>query len=108
MLTPEELEPSEEDMRLGERLVAEGWKSTSSKFRHIARFRIAPPNIEELMKPDALHTYHGRRLKKLWEQHRSDGWWLRMGPDQGDDGVEKMVLTVKEYRAFRLAGGQTA
>jgi hypothetical protein len=103
MLTPEELEPSPEDLLEAEQLVKEGWHSVSAKFRGIARFREPVPRIEDLVSVEVLATNHGKRLAERWSKW-SHTWDLRTN----NAGVEHRDLSVKLYRAFRMKGGQSA
>ncbi len=103
MLTPEEIEPSEEDFEEAEALVAEGWYSTSNKGRRIARFTEPVPRIEWFVSAGHLATPHGRRLKKLW-----DGKWHPGDLRTNDAGIERRELSFKLFRAFKLSGGRSA
>lgn len=103
MLTPEELEPSPEDLLEAEQLVKDGWRSVSAKFRGIARFTEPVPRIEDMVSAEVLATNHGKRLAERWSKW-SHTWDLRTN----DAGVEHRDLSVKLYRAFRMKGGQSA
>lgn len=103
MLTEEELAPSDEDMEAARVLIAEGWHSTSNKYRTVARFVDPIPPIEDMLRPEALDTLHGRRLAEWWRfnRHSSD---LRTHRD----GVEHRNLSIPLFRAFKKLGGSMA
>ncbi len=100
-LTPEELTPSTEDAALGSQLVAEGWLSTSNKYHRIARLL---PGFEavDLIKAEMIDTPAGQALAELWERDRR----FRVRSDE--PFVEHRALTLRQYIAFRAAGGHSA
>lgn len=106
MLTPEELEPSPEDLAQAKVLIDGGWKSTSNRFRNVARFVIPQPDIKTMLTPEALTSYHGQRLVKHYNQLGS--LWHGCDLRCGDEGVEKMTLSVNVFRAFKKLGGRSA
>jgi len=101
MLTPDELEPEEEDLIDAAHWIAEGWHSTSVKYRNISKFKEPVPKIEDMVSPEVLATFHGRRLKDRWERNHSSD--LR-----SCEGIDNLELTVKQYKAFKKLGGPTA
>lgn len=101
MLTEEELTPSPEDLVLARQLVADGWLSTSTRYRHVSRV-LPGYAASDLLKPEMLATPAGKLLAEAWEQELR--WALR----SSYPFVEHKTLTVKQYAAFRAAGGQTA
>ena len=103
MLTPEEIEPSDEDVEEAKRLIQEGWHSTSNKFRAIARFTEPVPRASEMFSPEVLATHHGKRLQEMWDRNRHSTD-LRTNAA----GVEHRQLTVRLFRAFKKLGGQMA
>jgi hypothetical protein len=102
-LTPEEIEPGPEDIELAQQLVSEGWKSVSGRHRIIRRWTTVHLSIKELIRPELFDTPEVKWLLQTFP-HRSPN--LRM--DERFFPVEEKELTVKQYRAFRLAGGQSA
>lgn len=103
-LTDEELQPTDEQLDLGRRLVAEGWLSTSNKYRHIRRWAGNPrAEIRALISPELRNSPAARWILAQINERQP---WLRT--DDRYFPVEERVLTVREYRAFRLAGGQSA
>lgn len=130
-LTPEELTPSNEDVELAERLIAEGWIQTSAKYRHIRRWKPpGPPPAEALLAPEFHDTAWGRRaLKKLAELGWSlssefAAWDVTLYPHgdaprkapPGEVGcyalhesvepnplIEERTLTVTQFKAYKAA-----
>lgn len=102
-LTAEEIEPSAEDLAEGRRLVAEGWRSVSNKFRILRRFKPGVPSAREMILPEWRNTPFGKELENLWRDN--ERFWLRTEHLQV---TEEMTCTVRIYRAFRLAGGESA
>lgn len=101
MLTDEEMRPGPEDEELGRRLVADGWLSTSTKFRRVGRV-LPGHSAEDLLRPEVLDTPAGRHFADLWRRE------LRFVVRSSEPFVEHLELTFKQYAAFRAAGGQTA
>jgi hypothetical protein len=103
MLTPEELEPTPEQMEEAKQLVAEGWFSTSNKYRSIARFKVRLTG-KDLVRPEYHDTEMGKLLIHAWE-----GSWerhlLRCG---SPEIVEHRELTTRMFRAFKLSNGPVA
>ena len=103
MLTPEEIEPSTDDIELGRRLVAEGWRSVSTKYRRVRRWvRVAPPLLEVLSPEWREHPVFKTAAKRV-DYSRKYG--LREDVE-GSPDVETLELTIKEWRAFKHSGGQ--
>ena len=94
--------PDPEDLAFGQKLVSDGWLSTSNKFRSVAR-HVAVPTGKDLVRPELHDTEAGRQMILLW-----DRTWRNLALRCGHEGVARQELTVKQYRAFRLAGGGTA
>ena len=101
-LTDEEMKPGPEDEALARQLVAEGWRSTSTRYHHIAR-HVAVPTGRDLVRPELHDTEAGKHMIEEWDR-RWRGWFLRCGRE----GVERRTLTFKQYAAFSAAGGQVA
>jgi hypothetical protein len=105
-LTPEEIEPGPEDIELATRLVSEGWQSVSNKYRTVRRWTTQHIPVKELIRPELLETPEAK-----WWIDKAKGRliepWLRMADTSGLP-FEEMELTVRQYRAFRLAGGESA
>jgi len=69
-LTREELTPTPADIELGDRLVAEGWIQTSSKYRHVRRWaKPGAPRAIDLITPEHRDTAWGRRAVRAIERH---------------------------------------
>lgn len=103
-LTAEEIEPTEQQLQHGRELVAAGWQSVSNKYRCIRRWTTKHLTIEELIRPELVNTPEARHLMK---RPRVDDISLRDAEHSGLP-FEEETLTVREYRAFRLAGGQSS
>lgn len=96
---------TDDDVELGERLVAEGgWYSISNRYHRVARFKTGQPATgRDLVRPELWHTPAGRKLIELW-----DGQWARARLRLGGPDIEERTLTPGQYAAFRKAGGQPA
>lgn len=113
-LTPDEYEPEERDIEYAKQLVAEGWHSTSNKYRLVARFKLPEgytdltqcglPRGKYMLHPDLMGTPLGGYLIRLWDDRRHS-LELR-GHD--DDLVEHKELTVRQFLAFKRHGGPSA
>lgn len=92
----EEIEVLPEHKALAERLVTSGWIQISSKYRRIRRWK-STPSIEEIIRPEYLHTYFAEQMKK-WLNFHYDSASLRCAPDEL---VEELILSIPEFKAFR-------
>lgn len=98
---PEELEPSEEDRALAADLIAQGWRSTSNRYRTIERVQI--PAFEDAVAfRDGVPEWLRRELRDLYASAYGSGRWHRSGYG------EQRTLTPAQFRAFRQAGGRAA
>ncbi len=86
------------------RLVREGWRSTSNKYFHIARWTHPVPKAADILTPEQMMLPHGARMARMWDEYRSHYHDLR-GTDKE---AEHCVLTEEQFKAFRKAGGQSA
>lgn len=110
-LPPEALEYDDETKAYAEQLVADGWKSVSSKHRRIARMLSTWPSFDELVKDEYKGTAPAEELRGLWERH--ERWCLRVlqsRPLKESEPayIEEKTLTLKQFRAFKHAGGESA
>lgn len=110
MLTPEELAPGPADLELGVRLVAEGWRSVSTKSRAIARWTpgFEPPTGLEMVRPALHDTVHGKAAIEMWERHGRTTSRLRDAFQDQTGTLERRELTVRQWQGFKKAGGKTA
>ena len=94
MLTNAELAPSEDDLALARRLLAEGWIQSSANHRTLA---LPPPNCRarDLIRPEVLDTPIGELLKRFI--HNSELDWARRH--------KMMKLTVRQWRAWKQVTG---
>lgn len=92
----------------GRQLVAEGWYSTSNKLMRIARFKTPRARIEQLVLPGVLQTAEGRYLREIWERYGLHTSNLRCPPKGIEVEHRDLASDPALYRAFRLAGGQSA
>ena len=99
-LTDEELEPTEEDLRFASELIANGWRSVSNKFRTVANLPGDFPVAYQIVEAVYINTDHGDALMNLWNEHRRSA--LRTNAAINKD------LTVKQWRAFKKMGGDSA
>lgn len=109
-LTAEEIEPTEEDTKLAKELIDQGFKQVSSKYRMLRRFKETPAQpppacflldlaqIPKEMRGDLI-VRTDETLKSLYFKS------LRCAK-QSD--VLEVTLTVKQFRAFKLLGGQAS
>jgi hypothetical protein len=91
------------DAELGARLVAEGWWSTSRKYRSLARWKERVPTIEQIFRPDVLETFHGQRLAKLITDHVR--WHYNCGGPTAEPHLEHAECSPSVFAAFKAAGG---
>lgn len=98
----EDLEVTSAECAVGLQLAREGWRSTSNKYRHVARLR-SGLRAADLIRPEVLTTPAGTRLADLWKHE--ERFLLRTSDSSL---VEEKHLTVGEFAAFKLAGGETA
>jgi hypothetical protein len=95
---------SADDLDLAKTLVAEGWYSVSNKYRRVARWSEPLPKVEDLIRPEMLHAPHVDRIIELWNKR----WRPELDLRGTHPLIEERELTEPQYRAFRLAGGQSA
>lgn len=103
-LPPEEVDPTPADITLGEQLVAEGWMSTSTRHRTIARWKNQPPKIEDMLLPEYRDSPFGRRFIARYGE-----WYgpsLRDSNPEFEPFIERRKLTLPQFRAFKKAGGR--
>jgi len=100
---PEKLVPSEEDLTLVRALIAQGYLSTSNKYRHVCKLNAPPFDQLFHFEGDDVPGWLRDELRDWYE--RSRGHWTRMhGARHGD----QRTLTVAQYAAFRQLGGRSA
>lgn len=105
---PEEFEPSQADLELGKKLVDEGWKAASSKYRRIVRWKEPPPGIHHMVNPELRDTYWGRlaftilgRQLGIRCEHELQNESQRTHREVNSGLVEERILTLKEFMAFK-------
>lgn len=99
------LQPSDEDLEFGRRLVLEGWWSTSRRYCTIARWKEPVPThaqIEEALTALA-GAFQGHRLAEILRKHELYKIEHRATRD-GDQ--EEAVITPTQMLAFKRAGGE--
>jgi hypothetical protein len=94
-LTEEELTPELADTETAQRLIAEGWITTSNKYRHARRWKVPPPTLEDIVRPEYHGTYFAERLRRFFDMNDLE---LRVAPS---DMVEERTLSVRELRAYK-------
>jgi hypothetical protein len=89
----------------GQRLVAEGYQSTSNKYMHVAR---VPPGKTAIQVLSEIAPNEARILYERLE-HWAVTRLLRVFPHELVKvyPAGQLELTETQYRAFRKAGGQT-
>ena len=97
------LEITEADVAMAAKLVAEGWWSTSGKYRTIAKWKEKPPTVEEIFSEDLLATFHGKRIAEMVRSHEK--WHYTVGSPAHAEHIEHAKLTPSLFRAFKKAGG---
>lgn len=106
------LEPSAADHELAAKLVADEWRSISSKHRHVMRWKVPPPSAEDILRQEMLDTPAGKKLASYYEHYvRYDFGSLRLQYAEGVEGrdqVEYATLSPSLFRAFKKAGGRCA
>lgn len=101
-LTAEELQPTDDDLAEAKRLVEEGWKSTSNKYRMVRRWHPNILDLEDLIHPEMVETAEAQ-----WWLKYAHGPSLRMADVQGLP-IEEKTLTVRVFNAFKKLGGEMA
>lgn len=89
-LTAEEIAPSEEDYALATKLIAEGYKSVSTKNRYVARM---PFSVDVSFEPMEMRYWIDQAVRLFSSNY------LRIH-------AKPITLTVRQFRAFKLLGGQ--
>ena len=102
---PEMLEVSPEDEALAKQLVAEGWFSTSNKYRHIARANL-PPVDKAMTFSEFVPVWLRKEVERAYDSWTK--WGLRVHSSYPDSGIESRELTTAQFKAFKKAGGQSA
>lgn len=97
-----DIEPTEEDLALARDLIAQGYLSTSNKFRTVSRLR-APLTGKDIVRPELHDTLAGRTLIERWDRA-----WSRAVLRSHDPDVEHRELTIGQFRAFKQLGGESA
>jgi hypothetical protein len=103
-LSSEEIDPTNEDLVLGKKLVDEGWLSTSARYRTIGRWRNHPPKIVEMLLPEYRDSPFGRYFIARYGE-----WYgpsLRNGTPEFEAFIERKELTLPQFRGFKKAGGR--
>lgn len=92
---PEMLEVTEADRERARQLIAEGYKSTSTKYRRVSRLTLPPFDQLVTVSPDA----------PVWLRERlRDAYTYQANYGHREHG-EHLTLTVGEFRAFKQLGG---
>jgi hypothetical protein len=87
---------------MAKKLVAEGWLSTSNKWRYVSRFKHKMTG-KDLVSPELWDTDEGKLVIDMWDRSWSNHC-LRMG----GENVETLELTTQQYKAFKRNGGTSA
>lgn len=101
-LTNAELTPGQEDLEYAKKLIDEGYRSISTKYRMVVKYTVPRPAGKEIIRPELLGTVHGEAFAKLWDDQYS--WGMRLG----GENITKLELTVRQFRAFKQLGGKMA
>lgn len=101
-LTAEELTPTPEDRATGRRLVAEGYRQLSRKYRMVARLPESDLEpIELLAQLDSREAAHLRAMFNVQATECILRWHT------SEEAGTCRTLSVREFIAFREAGGET-
>lgn len=106
MLTPEEIEPTAEDLEFAAKLIQDGYESISNRYRTVVRFIEKPfskVTLRDLIKPELQHIPEVKWLMSEMA-HRKPSV-------RSFDHIfkkEELQLTVKQFRAFKLQQGKVA
>lgn len=98
------LDISENDWGHAQLLIVQGWKSTSNKYRHIARSVNLAFDAYVTLAPNTPKTLQ-TALRDAWR--RANDYRLRVH-NADDPTVETLTLTVGQFRAFKALGGDMA
>lgn len=94
---PENLMPTPEHMAEARRLVAEGWLSTSNRYRHLSRYKW--PKLDEVIQPQWKDTILEQELRAFMESHHS--YMVRVHG-------EHLEVSPQVFYAFKSIGGRSA
>lgn len=100
-LHPEKIVSSEADEARARSLIAEGYFSTSNKYRMVARVNV-PPAAEAFTFAPGVPKWLREEVKSRYED------WVRWGMRVHREGVDHLQLTVGEFLAFKRLGGRSA
>lgn len=99
---PEELSFTDEDLAVARALISEGYRSTSNKYRMVARTRL--PSFESLVSvsPECPSDMKAA-LVRAWDNQLST-----MCRVDNSENTEHRTLTTAKFRAFKKLGGDMA
>lgn len=103
-LPPEEVDPTDADLVRGKQLVDDGWLSTSTRHRTLARWKNQPPKVEDMLLPEYRDSPFGRCFIARYGE-----WYgpsLRDNKPEFEPFIERMTLTLPQFRGFKKAGGK--
>lgn len=101
---PEMLMVTPEDEAVAQKLIDEGYFSTSNKSATVARVDV--PTFDEIVTfTDGTPEWLQKELRDLYTARVSNGHWCRVVPDSQ---VEHLQLTRPQFLAFKRLGGRTS
>src|SRR5262249_53746062 len=103
MFSPATLEITDKDRELAVQLVAEGWWSTSHKYRSVARWREPIPPIDKMFQPEFLTSFQGQRIAAYVKRYLDDHYDVRN--HKYEEHIEDATLSPSLFLAFKQAGG---
>jgi hypothetical protein len=112
-LTTEELTPQPEDHEFAKKLVAEGWKQTSRRHRHVSRLPPGMTGVEALRWARREYSKqfdepYGSSERKQSESEAAITFMRVYSSYKFAAGLCHKVLTVRQFQAFLKVGGQSA
>jgi hypothetical protein len=96
------LELTEADMERARKLIADGFVSTSNRYRTVSKVH-TPPFDEAMTFAAGVPAWLREEIHRAYEEQTK-----RWGARGNKEGVEHIELTSSEFRAFKLLGGPTA
>jgi len=100
---PDKLTASEEDLALVRSLIAQGYLSTSNRYRTVCKLNL--PAFEEIFifTGDDVPAWFRTELRDWFRRER--GGWTRVHSERHGD---VKTLTVAQFNAFKRLGGRSA
>jgi len=100
MYRAEDVDPDEEAYAFARRLLAEGWVSVSTKYRHMRRWKSPPPRAHDILTDEALASSWGSMAMEALRRCFGTETELRQEPS-GSPLIEECEISIKQHAAYR-------